>query len=104
MKLTGQVSSKRVTKDNVAKKETSRKEVTNVIGPYTLNEVHAKVGTEVGATLTHNYQSASIKVFVTIPVEPNDKAVKAGLDYCFDLANQRLSEEVEGAREALEGK
>jgi hypothetical protein len=77
------------------------KEKTIMIGPFTTDEVHAKVGGDIRLTMSENYHSVSVGVNVQIPVAPDDAEVDKGLHYCFDKVHQFINAEVKGARAAL---
>jgi hypothetical protein len=76
-------------------------EKTVELGPFTLDEVHAEVGTDTRLTISQNYHTVSLGVSIRIPVPANDKAVKKGLGYCRDMANDFLNREMKGARQLL---
>jgi hypothetical protein len=72
------------------------------LGPFSVERVHADVGTETRVTISENYHTIAIGAFVTIPVDPNDAAVKNGLMYCRDIANKFVNHEMKGARQLLQ--
>lgn len=76
-------------------------EHTDAIGPFSVSPSAARVSGEVRVTLSENYHSVNIGITVQIPTEPNEKAVQAGLDYCFDTAHNYMNEELKQARTAL---
>jgi hypothetical protein len=71
------------------------------LGPFSVEDVHAEVGTETRVTISANYHTISLGAFVTIPVDANDEAVKKGLVYCRDVANKFVNHEMRGARQLL---
>lgn len=71
------------------------------LGPFTTSDHPAMVGADVKVTLSQSYHSVVTGILVQIPVDPNEKAVTAGLDYCFKTAHEYLNEEMQGARQAL---
>src|SRR5688572_21080585 len=77
------------------------KEDTISLGPMTVSEVHAQVGSDYRVTLTENYHSATVGVSISIPVEANPTSVKNGLDWCAEQATLFLGKELANARRAL---
>ena len=77
-------------------------EETIVVGPFCVDPVHAEVGGDLAVTLSQNYHSVRVGISVRIPVAPSAAAVKEGLDWCSQTANDYMEHELQGARRALD--
>jgi hypothetical protein len=71
------------------------------VGPFTTDDVHARVCGGMRITMSENYYSVSVDVQVNIPVPPTPEGVQEGLDWCFAKASECLNNEAKGARKAL---
>lgn len=102
--MTGQVTTEKTVKTTGREKIVleDRKENT-VVGPFCVDSSHAEVEANVKVTISENYQSVTLGASVRIPVPPNEKGVKDGLDWAFATAQQFLDRESAGAKEALKG-
>lgn len=75
---------------------------TEVVGPFSLDPVHAVVGATVATTLARNYHSVHIGVTIQIPVPATPEGLKNGVAYCFDKADKVMQKHLKGASEALD--
>jgi hypothetical protein len=82
-------------------KELARENRTRRLGPFCRDEIHARVGGSVSATLARNYHSGNVSVSVNIPVHATEEGVDAGLAWCFEKANEVLNEQLKGVQRAL---
>lgn len=83
-------------------KEIARENHTEKLGPFCRDEVHARVGGSVSATLARNYHSVNVMVSVNIPVHATEEGVDKGLEWCFEKANEVFNEQMKGANRALD--
>jgi hypothetical protein len=79
----------------------SSEEKTIPLEPFTTDEVHAQVAGDMKITMSENYHSVSVGVYISIPVDPTPLAVQDGLTWCFMKAEEFLNKEAAGARKAL---
>lgn len=102
MKLMGNVTVEKTVKRTGNQKAVLREEAeTEMVGPFSLDPVHAVVGATVGTTLARNYHSVHISVMMQIPVPASPEGLKNGFDYCFEKANKVLQKHLKGANDAL---
>lgn len=80
----------------------ARENKTKALGPFSREEIHARVGGSVSATLARNYHSVSVMVSINIPAHATEQGVDDGLAWCFERANQELNEQLKGANAALD--
>jgi hypothetical protein len=97
----GQVIVERTTRRNEGKEVLDRETRTEGLGPFTRQEIHARVGTSVSATLSRNYHSVNIGVTINIPVDATTEKIDEGMDWVFRKANRVLNKELKGAKDAL---
>ncbi len=107
MKLAGNHESGTLTVERVASRNKNREELkrenrTELLGPFSREEIHARVGGTVSATLSRNYHAISIAVTVNIPVHATEEGVDVGLAWAFKKANTVMNEELKGANRALD--
>jgi hypothetical protein len=84
------------------KKILKRESRTEGLGPFSREEIHARVGATVGATLSRNYHAVNVSVTINIPTHATDDGVAQGLTWVFDRANLELNSQLEGANKALD--
>lgn len=81
-------------------KPTSKTETSNL--PVEVESNHpATVEGEIRMLLNENYHSVTIGVRVSVPTEPNDAAIRAGLDYCYSVCESVLNEQIPNGKKAL---
>jgi hypothetical protein len=98
----GTVTVERTLKNSSTGKELRRENHTEEEGPFCRDEIHARVGASVSATLARNYHSVNVMVSVNIPAHASTAGVDAGLEWCFSKANEKLNEQLKGANKALD--
>jgi len=79
----------------------SSEEKTITLEPFTTEAVHAQVAGEMRLTLSENYHSVSVGVYISIPTAPTAEAVQEGTEWCFEKVTEFLNKEAQGARKAL---
>jgi hypothetical protein len=107
MKLTnaesGTVSTERTLRKNTGEKTVLKRESnTEGVGPFSRDQVHARVSATVGATLSRNYHAANVSVTVNIPAHATEEGIDAGLEWVFARANKELNKQLAGANRALD--
>lgn len=76
-------------------------ETTSDLGPFSVNEVHAEAACGVKLTLSQNYHSATLEVYVKIPCEATPEGVRAGYNWCKETVYTAIDADMADVRDAL---
>lgn len=74
---------------------------TQVLGPFTVDPVHAEVRASLRVTISENYHSATVECSVMIPTQANAEAAQAGYEWAHDFCARNINEKIKKVRSAL---
>ena len=98
----GQVLTKHEVKRTGNDKQTLVNESqTEVLGPFSVAEIHAEVRASLRVTISENYHSATLECAVMLPVDPTADATQHGYEWAHDFCTRNINEKMKGVRKGL---